>query len=240
MSRKSVSFLRRLFALWRELEAVAMVLAVSLSCGCHVVSVRAPQARRSPIAPAPTPVQVLAVPVQSPVIMAVVGDAIAQTTYTTGYDPSYVKIKYPGGDVAPETGVCADVIVRAFRKGGIDLQKEIHEDMLRAFSAYPRTWGLSAPDANIDHRRVPNLMTWFSRRGAALPLTTSAGDYIPGDVVAWELGGQHPHIGIVSNLLTAPGGPCLLVHNIGAGARLENVLFAWPIIGHYRPFSNAL
>ncbi|HEY9230792.1 MAG TPA: DUF1287 domain-containing protein, partial [Blastocatellia bacterium] len=129
----------------------------------------------------------------------VVESALEQTGQTTVYDPAYIKLTYPGGDLPIERGVCADVIVRAFRKGGVDLQKEVHEDMARDFAAYPNRWGLKAPDANIDHRRVPNLMTYFKRRDKSLPITTNAKEYEPGDVVAWDLGGGLTHIGLVVN-----------------------------------------
>jgi uncharacterized protein YijF (DUF1287 family) len=175
-----------------------------------------------------------------PQIKQLLASASEQTKITTGYDPSYVNLKYPGGDVAPETGVCSDVLVRAFRKAGIDLQKEVHEDMSSAWSAYPRAWGTSRPDSNIDHRRVLNLMTFFQRKGKALPVTTSRDDYLPGDIVAWDLGGGVPHIGIVSNLATelSSGSPkhFLIIHNIGAGTRAEDVLLNWKILGHYRFF----
>ena len=134
------------------------------------------------------------------------------------------------------TSSSADVIVRAFRKGNVDLQKEVHEDMARNFAVYPHHWGLKAPDANIDHRRVPNLMTFFDRQGKALPITTKATDYQPGDVVAWNLGGGLLHIGIVVNRRGRDSDRCYVVHNIGQGARLEDVLFSWRIIGHYRYF----
>ena len=172
----------------------------------------------------------------SPKLTQFLEGAIDQTKVTTGYDPAYVGIKYPGGDVPPETGVCSDVVVRAFRKVGIDLQKEVHEDMKAAWSAYPRKWGATSPDTNIDHRRVLNLMAYFDRRGKALPVTTDRNDYLPGDIVAWDLGGGMDHIGIVSNLSSEPDQHWLIVHNIGAGARAEDVLLAWPIKGHYRYF----
>jgi len=162
--------------------------------------------------------------------------AIEQTTYTHSYDSSYTKLDYPNGDVPKETGVCADVIVRAFRSGGIDLQKELHEDMTRSFSKYPAKWGARKPDKNIDHRRVPNLMTWFERQGKKLPITQNAGDYLPGDVVAWELGSGLLHIGMVSKIRVEGEERYAVVHNIGIGARLEDVLFQWKIIGHYRYF----
>jgi uncharacterized protein YijF (DUF1287 family) len=166
----------------------------------------------------------------------VIESALAQTEQTTIYDPAYVRLTYPGGDLPMERGVCADVIVRAFRKGGVDLQKEVHEDMRRDFAAYPKRWGLRAPDTNIDHRRVPNLMTYFKRRGKSLPITSDAKDYEPGDVVAWDLGGGQTHIGLVVNLRPREGERYYVDHNIGAGARLEDVLFAWRQIGHYRYF----
>jgi uncharacterized protein YijF (DUF1287 family) len=170
------------------------------------------------------------------VLRPVIESALAQTEQTTVYDPAYVRLDYPGGDLPIERGVCADVIVRAFRKGGVDLQKEVHEDMRRDFAAYPNRWGLRAPDANIDHRRVPNLMTYFKRRGKSLPISSNAKDYEPGDVVAWDLGGGVTHIGIVVNRRPRDGERYYIVHNIGAGARLEDVLFTWRQIGHYRYF----
>lgn len=172
----------------------------------------------------------------SPQLKQFLEGAIDQTKVTTGYDATYVGIKYPGGDVPPETGVCSDVIVRAFRKVGIDLQKEVHEDMKTAWSAYPRKWAAASPDTNIDHRRVLNLMTYFDRGGKTLPVTTDRKDYLPGDIVAWDLSGGMDHIGIVTNLSSESEQHWLIVHNIGAGARAEDVLFAWPIKGHYRYF----
>lgn len=172
----------------------------------------------------------------SPQLKPLIASAIEQTRITTGYDPAYVSLAYPGGDVPQETGVCSDVIVRAFRKTGIDLQKEVHEDMRAAWSAYPKRWGNARPDSNIDHRRAPNLMIFFERQGKALPVTTTRDDYLPGDMVAWDLGGGVPHIGIVSNLATEAPKHFLIIHNIGAGTRAEDVLFNWKITGHYRYF----
>jgi uncharacterized protein YijF (DUF1287 family) len=176
------------------------------------------------------------VPVKSAILKSVIDDALDQTHYTVGYDPSYVKLEYPGGDVPRETGVCADVIIRAFRKGGVDLQKEVHEDMARNFSAYPTKWGLPTPDSNIDHRRVLNLMTYFQRQGRAALITSDPADYSPGDVVAWDLDHNLPHIGLVVNVKPEGGRRFLIVHNVGGGARLEDVMFSWKIIGHYRYF----
>lgn len=162
--------------------------------------------------------------------------AIGQVGVTTGYDPSYVALDYPGGDVPEETGVCSDVVVRAFRKAGIDLQKEVHEDMAAARSAYSTKWGATGTDRNIDHRRVLNLMTYFKRQEKALPISDHATDYKPGDIVAWELTNGIDHIGIVTNMLSDSPDRYLIVHNIGAGTRIEDVLFAWTIKGHYRFF----
>jgi len=173
----------------------------------------------------------------SPQLKPFLASAIEQTGITTGYDPAYVRLDYPGGDVPQETGVCSDVIVRAFRKAGIDLQKKVHEDMNAAWSAYPQRWGNARPDSNIDHRRVLNLMTFFARQGKALPTTTTRDDYLPGDIVAWDLGAGVPHIGIVSNLVAESPKHFLIIHNIGAGTKAEDVLFNWKITGHYRYFT---
>lgn len=150
------------------------------------------------------------------------------------YDPAYFTIPYPGGDVPKDKGVCTDVVVRAYRKLGIDLQKEVHVDMKANFDKYPAKWGLKRPDPNIDHRRVPNLMTFFSRHGTVLPITRRAGDYVPGDIVCWDLGGGIMHIGIVSAKKAALTERYLIIHNIGAGQVLEDCLFQFRIIGHYR------
>jgi len=170
----------------------------------------------------------------SPQLKQMLDGAIAQAGVTIGYDPSYVALDYPGGDVPEKTGVCSDVVVRAFRKAGIDLQKEIHEDMKAARSEYPKKWGAINPDRNIDHRRVLNLMTYFARQGKSLPISNSATDYQPGDIVAWELTSGIDHIGIVTNMSADSEARYLIVHNIGAGTRIEDVLFAWTIKGHYR------
>lgn len=150
------------------------------------------------------------------------------------YDPSYYSIKYPNGDIPSNKGVCTDVIIRAYRKLEIDLQKEVHEDMKANFNKYPKLWGLKSTDKNIDHRRVPNLMTYFERIGVQKPITKNAKDYEPGDVVAWNLGGSITHIGIVVDKKSKDGKRNLIVHNIGAGQVLEDCLFKFKIIGHYR------
>lgn len=168
----------------------------------------------------------------------VIAAALEQVGVTTEYDPAYVKLKYPKGDVPLKTGVCADVVIRAFRAVELDLQKELHEDMKRHFAKYPKKWGLKAPDANIDHRRVPNLMTWFERQGKSLPLSNDAKEYLPGDVVAWDLGGGLTHIGLVADLKANGSNRYLIVHNIGAGAQIEDRLFDWKVIGRYRYFAT--
>lgn len=156
------------------------------------------------------------------------------TKQTVRYDPAYFKIGYPNGDVPKDKGVCTDVVIRAYRKLGIDLQKEVHEDMKVNFLKYPKNWRLSKPDKNIDHRRVPNLMTFFTRNGSTKPITANSKDYLPGDIVCWNLGGQITHIGIVSRKKSRDTQRYLIIHNIGAGQVLEDCLFSYKIIGHYR------
>jgi hypothetical protein len=165
-----------------------------------------------------------------------VAAARAQVGETLIYDPSYQAIAYPMGDVPRWRGVCSDVVVRAFRGIGIDLQREVHRDMARHFAAYPQDWGLSKPDANIDHRRVPNLATWFRRQGHARDVSPDPGDYQPGDVVAWVLDNGRPHVGIVSDRRSSDGARPLIIHNIGWGAQEEDVLFDYRITGHFRAF----
>jgi len=160
--------------------------------------------------------------------------ALLLTRDRVQYDPSYFSISYPNGDVPADKGVCTDVVIRAYRKMGIDLQKQVHEDMKAHFTAYPKIWGLTRPDTNIDHRRVPNLMVFFSRFGETLPITAAAKDYVPGDIVCWNLGGAITHIGIVSSKTSLFGKRPLIVHNIGAGQVLQDCLFDHKIIGHYR------
>lgn len=160
--------------------------------------------------------------------------AIQLTKHNVVYDPSYFSIPYPNGDVPTEKGVCTDVIIRAYRGLGIDLQQLVHEDMRVNLSSYPSIWGLSSPDPNIDHRRVPNLMTFFQRQQAELPISNSSKDYLPGDIVAWNLGGATTHLGIVVNQRSKDKRRLLICHNIGAGQVLEDCLFHYPIIGHYR------
>lgn len=164
----------------------------------------------------------------------IVEAARKQVGVTTVYDPAYVSLKYPGGDVPKECGVCTDVIIRALRVSlEKDLQKLVHEDMRGNFSRYPKNWGLSRTDRSIDHRRVPNLKAYFKRQGLSLPVTKKAADYLPGDLVTCTVPPNLPHIMIVSDKKSAEGAP-LIIHNIGRGAREENSLFTYPITGHYR------
>jgi uncharacterized protein YijF (DUF1287 family) len=163
--------------------------------------------------------------------------AAEQTKLTKIYDPAYVVLDYPNGDVPVERGVCTDVLIRAMRASGIDLQKEVHEDMAAHFSLYPAKWGLAQADPNIDHRRVPNLQTFFTRKGKSLPVTAKAEDYKPGDFVSWDLDGKGmSHIGIVSNLWSEKNKRYLIIHNIGGGTQAEDRLFDWKVTGHYRYF----
>lgn len=166
---------------------------------------------------------------------ATVAAARAQVGVTISYDKAYRKIGYPNGDIPIDTGVCADVVVRALRRQNADLQQLVHEDMAKNFPAYPKIWGLAKPDKNIDHRRVPNLCAWFARAGKSVPVTANAADYKPGDIVAWNLRprGSLPHIGIVSDKKSPDGIP-LIIHNIGSGVREENILFLHKITGHFR------
>lgn len=160
--------------------------------------------------------------------------ALELTKDQVTYDPSYRSIPYPNGDVPKNTGVCTDVVIRAYRKLGIDLQKEVHEDMKANFSKYPTQWGLKKPDTNIDHRRVPNLEVFFQRKGEKLAVTQNASDYKTGHLVTWMLNGKLPHIGIVSHKKSADGKRPLIVHNVGSGQVLEDCLFSYPIVGHFR------
>lgn len=180
-------------------------------------------------------VSALTQPSQSPsahtlFLQQLVNAAVERTHHSVRYEPAYVRIPYPGGDVPADTEV-----IRSYRAVGVDLQKEVHEDMERNFSAYPHKWkwALGHPDSNIDHRRVPNLMVFFARNGESLPITQHASDYNPGDLVTYDLGGNVPHIAIVVDR-KGTSGAYMVVHNIGEGPRMEDVLFRWKITGHYR------
>lgn len=163
-----------------------------------------------------------------------VAGAMERLEHKGVYDGSYRRIGYPGGDVSDHIGVCTDLIIRVYRKAGIDLQEEVHVDMSADFSKYPKNWGLKKPDSNIDHRRVLNLKTFFQRKGAEVEITSNADDYLPGDIVTWVIPENLPHIGIVVSQRSEDSTRPLIVHNIGHGPVLEDMLFAFPITGHYR------
>ena len=164
----------------------------------------------------------------------IVTAARARTQSNVHYDGKYMQLKYPGGDVSADTGVCTDVIIRTYRNAlGFDLQKAVHEDMKANFAAYPKIWGLKHTDTNIDPRRVPNLETFLKRKGASLPVTQDKADYLPGDLVTWRLDGKMPHIGIVSDKKNADGIP-LIIHNVGMGPQEDELLFLVPTYRHYR------
>ena len=162
--------------------------------------------------------------------------ALERTAFQVTYDGSYHSIEYPGGDVSATIGVCTDVVIRSYRKMGVDLQELVHVDMKKNFAAYPskRIWGLNKPDSNIDHRRVPNLQVFLSRHGQELAVTSASQAYRPGDLVTWMLPGNLPHIGIVTDQYSEETNNPMIVHNIGRGPQLEDMLFAYPITGHYR------
>lgn len=172
----------------------------------------------------------------------IVAAAKARTSQTVTYDGRYIAIPYPGGDVPSNIGVCTDVVIRTYRALGVDLQKLVHEDMRNHFSVYPskRIWGLTRPDKNIDHRRVPNLKVFFKRHGENLAISSEAERYQPGSIVTWMLPGNLPHIGIVTDTRSAQTGNPMVVHNIGRGPELEDMLFKYEITGHYRYEPSAL
>lgn len=160
--------------------------------------------------------------------------ALLRTKAEVTYDGAYRPIPYPDGDVPAHIGVCTDLVIRAYRSLGVDLQYLVHEDMREHFDRYPDHWGLTQPDSNIDHRRVPNLETFFARHGTTLAATQDARDYQPGDIVTWRLGGSLPHIGIVGEKRVPSTQRYYVVHNIGAGPRQEDVLFKYPLHAHFR------
>jgi hypothetical protein len=171
---------------------------------------------------------------ESPVLERLVAAAVERTTHEVEYDATYYKLDYPNGDVPAEKGVCTDEVIRSYRALGIDLQKEVHEDMAANFSRYPTKFGLTTTDTNIDHRRVPNLRVFFERKGKSLPITDNAADYRPGDIVTWDLNASQTHIGILVDVPSATPGRYMIMHNIGQGPKLEDILFSWKITGHYR------
>jgi uncharacterized protein YijF (DUF1287 family) len=170
-------------------------------------------------------------------VRRVLDSARNQLTQTNNYTQDYRAMPYPGGDMPADTGACTDVVIRAFRNAGVDLQKEVHEDMAANFSAYPQKWGLNQTDTNIDHRRVPNLQTYFTRKGTSVQISADGNTYQPGDVVTWDLNGKGmTHIGLVSNKWDEDTKRYLVIHNIGGGVQEEDRLFEWKITGHYRYF----
>jgi uncharacterized protein YijF (DUF1287 family) len=232
-----VSARRRINLHARSRRAARLLAATLLAfCGCGPAQTPAGRARvtagaaqRQPPPTAPSPVSY-----ESPLLGQLVAAAVARASQRVTYDGGYYAIPYPNGDVPPDRGACTDEVIRSYRAAGVDLQREVHEDMKADFVPYPRRFGRARPDTNIDHRRVPNLMTFFARRGRSLPATDDAADYAPGDIVTWELGGGLTHIGVLTDQPAATPGRYLILHNIGAGPRLEDVLFAWKITGHYR------
>ena len=171
---------------------------------------------------------------ETPFAVDIASAAAAQIGVTTGYDPAYVSLPYPQGDLPRRTGVCTDVVIRALRDAhGIDLQERVHRDMKANFASYPKNWGLKRPDTNIDHRRVPNLRRYFERIGASLSLSSDPTAFKTGDIVSWNLPNNLTHIGVVSANKTASGTP-LIIHNIGSGTREQDILFLFEITGHYR------
>lgn len=200
------------------------LLAYALCCACS-------QAQPQPGAPTE---RLEAVAADTSFAVRLAEAAFALTRQKVRYDGSYYKIKYPGGDVPADRGVCTDVVIRAYRTLGIDLQKEVHEDMKAHFDQYPKTWGLKKTDTNIDHRRVPNLQVFFKRKGAVKKISDRAADYVPGDIVTWVLPGGLTHIGIVSARKSADGQRYQIVHNIGGGQVLEDCLFDFTITGHFK------
>lgn len=161
---------------------------------------------------------------------------MSQVGRTVRYDADYAVIPYPGGDVPLDRGACSDVIIRALRARGVDLQVGVHEDMTAHWGEYPHLWGLPGPNTNIDHRRVPNLRVYFAHMGKSVPVTAKGKDYWPGDIVTWVTPRGNPHVGVVTTRLAPDGSHYLIVHNHGQGARIEDKLFAWKITGHYRWF----
>lgn len=210
-------------AAWSAIVLLAVVVA-----GCNGRTVTTPATSPQGTASATSS----SIPPASPPLVAA---ARAQIGVTLRYDPAYVVLPYPNGDVPQDRGVCTDVVIRALRTQGLDLQQRVHEDMQAHFEIYPKKWGLRAPDANIDHRRVPNLQVWFDRQGWSVPVTDRDDDYRPGDLVTWMLPGHLDHIGIVSDRRSPFTHAQLVLHNIGHGTREDDILFAYPITGHYRP-----
>ncbi|HTK37642.1 MAG TPA: DUF1287 domain-containing protein [Pyrinomonadaceae bacterium] len=216
----------------KALVLTVFVAAASLCIACSGTSLTSP-----PSAPFISGGSIEKKEVASEPIGKLLQSAEEQTRLTKNYTQAYFTIPYPNGDLPIETGACSDVVIRSFRAAGIDLQKEVHEDLAANFAAYPKKWGLAAPDSNIDHRRVPNLQTFFTRKGKSVGITANGDDYLPGDVVSWDLDGKGmTHIGIVSNMWNEKTKRYLIIHNIGGGTKAEDRLFDWKITGHFRYF----
>ncbi len=214
-----------------RLSRIACLAGLLMSCSRSEPPAEETAEANSPRSYFPQKTQVTNADTPTSPIVAAARDQIGKTTI---YDSSYVRLKYPGGDVAIERGVCTDVVIRALRDSvDMDLQKLVHEDMTSAFSEYPKIWGLKKPDWNIDHRRVPNLRRYFQRKGYSLPAAGTKADYLPGDIVTCTVPPNRPHIMIVSDRKSEYGVP-LVIHNIGRGTRQENRLDSFPITGHYR------
>lgn len=210
--------------------ATALLLAACSRAPQAPGQTQSKPAASSPQAPAPRDAA-------SPPVVAAARGQIGVTRY---YDPAYVQLAYPGGDVAADRGVCTDVVIRALRSQGLDLQQTVHEDMRANFAAYPSIWRAKSTDRNIDHRRVPNLRRWFERQRWSLPVSERGADYRAGDLVTWELNGGLPHIGIVSDRKSWDRQRPLILHNIARGTQEDDVLFDYPITGHYRPVLPAI
>ena len=212
----------------RLLRFASLLIAALLAACSQSAAPPAEPSTISRVWPAPS-----AEPTQpSPPLVAA---ARAQVGVVRLYDPAYVQLSYPGGDVAPDRGVCTDVVIRALRVQGLDLQRSVHEDMRANFAAYPALWRATATDRSIDHRRVPNLRRWFERQGWSQPVSADAADYRAGDVVTWDLGRGQTHIGIVSDRRSWDRRRPLILHNIARGTQEEDVLFAYTVTGRYRP-----
>ncbi len=229
------------------MSSLKIFLYVSLLCAlpsvngaCGVEPRAVSQREQGPTAaapsrPTPAPQVVVKPTYESPMLERLVAAANERTTHEVEYDGSYFKLDYPNGDVPAKKGVCTDEVIRSYRALGIDLQKEVHEDMKANFSRYPTKFGLTTTDTNIDHRRVPNLRVFFERKAKSLAITDEAADYQPGDIVTWDLNASQTHIGIVVDAPSAAvPGRYMIMHNIGAGPKIEDILFGWKITGHYR------
>jgi len=212
----------------RRAKCLVILTILSLTASCVYKSGHA----NAVVAEHPALIEIQSVPIRQ-----LIESTREQLKLTTKYSQDYVVMPYPGGDLPSGTGACTDVVIRAFRKAGVDLQREVHEDMAANFTSYPQKWGLKSTDTNIDHRRVPNLQTFFTRKGRSLPVSSDPNSYKPGDIVTWDLDGKGmTHVGLISNQLDENSGRYMVVHNIGGGVAEEDRLFQWKITGHFRYF----